>query len=119
MVVAILGQDDGYVSRSVCSDAACLTPATLLCCCWPSVGKAVWKLDDPATMKAEQEERARQAADAAKKKLQIQLALKVCRLSYETSLRWVASWNAWPLNLHDVISGIGCNALCSWLWLRT
>eukprot|EP00195_Chlamydomonas_chlamydogama_P001473 CAMPEP_0202920984 /NCGR_PEP_ID=MMETSP1392-20130828/77139_1 /ASSEMBLY_ACC=CAM_ASM_000868 /TAXON_ID=225041 /ORGANISM="Chlamydomonas chlamydogama, Strain SAG 11-48b" /LENGTH=790 /DNA_ID=CAMNT_0049614513 /DNA_START=176 /DNA_END=2548 /DNA_ORIENTATION=+ len=40
-------------------------------------GKAVWKLDDPAVLKAEQEERARQAAEAAAKKLQTQLQLKV------------------------------------------
>lgn len=92
--VTMLGQDHGYVSRLVCLDAACPTHVMLPCCCWPAVGKAVWKLDDPATMKAEQEERAQQAADAAKKKMQTQLTLKVCRLSYEMSRRWVASWNA-------------------------
>lgn len=37
----------------------------------------MWKLDDPETMKAEQAERAQQAAEAAKKKLQTQLTLKV------------------------------------------
>ncbi|GAX84748.1 hypothetical protein CEUSTIGMA_g12170.t1 [Chlamydomonas eustigma] len=39
-------------------------------------GKAVWKLDDPATLRAEQAERAQQASDAACKKLQTQLTLK-------------------------------------------
>jgi hypothetical protein len=39
-------------------------------------GRAVWKLDDPATMRAEQEERARAAAEQVVKKLQTQLTLK-------------------------------------------
>lgn len=39
-------------------------------------GKAVWKMDDPAAMKAEQEERAKAAAEAAMKKLSTQLAMK-------------------------------------------
>ena len=41
-----------------------------------SDGKAVWKLDDPATMRAEQEERAKAAAEQAMKKLSTQLTLK-------------------------------------------
>ena len=38
-------------------------------------GKAVWKLDDPAVMKAEQEERARAASEAAAKKLATKLSM--------------------------------------------
>ena len=44
-------------------------------------GKAVWKLDDPAALRAEQEERVRQVAEQACKKLQTQLLLKVSLLS--------------------------------------
>ena len=37
----------------------------------------MWKLDDPAVMRAEQQERARQAAEQASKKVLAQLQLKV------------------------------------------
>ena len=37
----------------------------------------MWKLDDPAALRAEQEERVRQVAEQACKKLQTQLLLKV------------------------------------------
>jgi hypothetical protein len=43
--------------------------------CSPVAGKAVWKLDDPALMKAELAERALQAAQAAGKKLANKLQL--------------------------------------------
>ncbi len=42
-----------------------------------STGKAIWKLDDPAAIKAEQQERAKQAAEMARKKLENALGMKV------------------------------------------
>jgi hypothetical protein len=40
-------------------------------------GRAIWKLDDPATLRAEIEERSRAAAEAAKKKVAGALERKV------------------------------------------
>jgi hypothetical protein len=42
-----------------------------------ATGRAIWKLDDPATLRAEIEERARAAAEAAKKKVAGALERKV------------------------------------------
>jgi hypothetical protein len=43
----------------------------------PLSGKALWKLDDPTVLRQEQAERARQAAEAAAKKLEGALDRKV------------------------------------------
>ncbi len=63
----------------------------------PCAGKAVWKLDDPQALRAEQAERARQAAEAALKKLEGALERKVRRVWVRPHAEpWISRLAPWP-----------------------